>query len=265
MACNFPYPRFGVVCGQIADKLLTSDTSGCGDRSITLLLSTDGMAVEFHPDCEAWADHLPQPDKEALLAAKRVLESEGPTLGRPLVVEGSRHANMKELRPGSTGRTEIRVLFAFDLERMPSSSWAATRATTGAVGTRRTSPSPTTASMSTRTASRSRRRPVAGGRADRRRARDDDEHEGLGEEGSCRAGAAERAAEIEDELRLAAGLTALREQAGLSQRDVARLLGVSQPRIAAIEKSRNVTIDVLEQYVDAVGEASSRSPFEGAT
>ena len=24
---------------------------------------------------------------------------------------------MKELRPGSTGRTEIRVLFAFDLER----------------------------------------------------------------------------------------------------------------------------------------------------
>lgn len=76
-------------------------------------------AVEFHPDCEAWADHLPQPDKEALLAASRVLESEGPTLGRPLVdtVVGSRHANMKELRPGSTGRTEIRVLFAFDLER----------------------------------------------------------------------------------------------------------------------------------------------------
>jgi hypothetical protein len=49
----------------------------------------------------------------------RVLRSEGPTLGRPLVdsIKGSRHANMKELRPGSTGRTEIRVLFAFDLER----------------------------------------------------------------------------------------------------------------------------------------------------
>ena len=75
--------------------------------------------VEFHPDCEAWADDLPQSDKEALLAAKRVLESEGPTLGRPLVdtVVGSRHSNMKELRPGSTGRTEIRLLFAFDLER----------------------------------------------------------------------------------------------------------------------------------------------------
>jgi hypothetical protein len=31
-------------------------------------------------------------------------------------VKGSRHSNMKELRPGSTGRTEIRVLFAFDEE-----------------------------------------------------------------------------------------------------------------------------------------------------
>jgi hypothetical protein len=28
---------------------------------------------------------------------------------------------------------------------------------------------------------------------------------------------------------------------------------VTQPRVAAIEKSRNVTIDVLDQYVRAVG------------
>jgi len=62
---------------------------------------------------------LPQADQEALLATIRVLRDIGPTLGRPLVdtVVGSRHANMKELRPGSTGRTEIRLLFAFDLDR----------------------------------------------------------------------------------------------------------------------------------------------------
>lgn len=66
-------------------------------------------------------------------------------------------------------------------------------------------------------------------------------------------GAAKRLAEIEDELRLAAGLTSLREQAGLSQRELAHLIGVSQPRVAAIERSRNVTIHVLEQYVRAVG------------
>jgi transcriptional regulator with XRE-family HTH domain len=66
-------------------------------------------------------------------------------------------------------------------------------------------------------------------------------------------GAAERVGEIEDELRLAAGLTALREQAGLSQRELAKRIGVSQPRVATIEQSRNVTIEVLEQYVDALG------------
>lgn len=66
-------------------------------------------------------------------------------------------------------------------------------------------------------------------------------------------GAAERVAEIEDELRLAAGLTALREDAGLSQRELATRMKVSQPRVAAIEQSENVTIDVLKQYVSAVG------------
>jgi transcriptional regulator with XRE-family HTH domain len=65
--------------------------------------------------------------------------------------------------------------------------------------------------------------------------------------------AGERVAEIEDELRLSAGLTALREHAGLSQRELAERLGVSQPRVAAIERARNVTIDVLESYIDAVG------------
>ena len=76
--------------------------------------------VEFHPKCEQWARDLPSSDAEALLAAIRVLRDLGPSLGRPLVdtVKASRHPNMKELRPGSTGRTEIRVLFAFDRARM---------------------------------------------------------------------------------------------------------------------------------------------------
>ena len=68
-----------------------------------------------------------------------------------------------------------------------------------------------------------------------------------------RPGAAERIAEIEDELRLTTGLIALREQAGLSQRELAKRIGISQPRVAAIEQSRNVTIDVLSQYVNGIG------------
>lgn len=58
-------------------------------------------------------------DQEALLAALRILRDEEPNLGRPLVdrIQGSRHKNKKELRPGSTGHTEVRVLSAFDKER----------------------------------------------------------------------------------------------------------------------------------------------------
>ena len=45
-----------------------------------------------------------------------VLERNGPAEGRPLVdtVTASRLPNMKELRPPSAGRTEIRILFVFD-------------------------------------------------------------------------------------------------------------------------------------------------------
>lgn len=44
------------------------------------------------------------------------LAAEGPVLGRPLVdrIKGSRHHNMKELRPGSAGSSEVRILFVFD-------------------------------------------------------------------------------------------------------------------------------------------------------
>lgn len=54
-----------------------------------------------------------------VMASLELLAAAGPSLGRPLVdsVKGSRHRNMKELRPGSSGRTELRVLFAFDPKR----------------------------------------------------------------------------------------------------------------------------------------------------
>ena len=45
-----------------------------------------------------------------------LLAEHGPALGRPLVdtLQGSSIHNLKELRPGSAGRSEVRVLFAFD-------------------------------------------------------------------------------------------------------------------------------------------------------
>jgi hypothetical protein len=48
--------------------------------------------------------------------ATLVLERNGPTEGRPLVdsITASRVANMRELRPPSSGRSEIRILLVFD-------------------------------------------------------------------------------------------------------------------------------------------------------
>jgi hypothetical protein len=44
------------------------------------------------------------------------LPDDGPALGRPLVdrITGSRLHNLEELRPGSSGHSEVRILFIFD-------------------------------------------------------------------------------------------------------------------------------------------------------
>lgn len=66
-----------------------------------------------------WLASLDGGSREQVVAAVELLEEHGPHLARPLVdsVVGSRHKNMKGLRPGSSGRSELRLLFAFDPER----------------------------------------------------------------------------------------------------------------------------------------------------
>jgi len=66
-----------------------------------------------------WLASLDEGSQEQAVAAIELLEDRGPQLGRPIVdtVSSSRHRNMKELRPGSSGRSQLRVLFAFDPER----------------------------------------------------------------------------------------------------------------------------------------------------
>jgi len=68
---------------------------------------------------EEWIKSLDPHSLKQVVAALDILEAEGPTLGRPLVdtIKGSRHKNMKELRHGSVGATELRILFIFDPER----------------------------------------------------------------------------------------------------------------------------------------------------
>jgi hypothetical protein len=82
--------------------------------------------INLHPSVESWLLKLAEEDpmsadlvEAAVAAAVDMLAESGPALGRPLVdrLSGCRTHNLKELRPGSSGSTEVRVLFVFDPRR----------------------------------------------------------------------------------------------------------------------------------------------------
>jgi hypothetical protein len=78
-----------------------------------------GWEILLTAEVEAFLDELYESDPAShrlVNQAILVLERGGPAVGRPLVdsIIGSQRANMKELRPPSTGRSEIRILLVFD-------------------------------------------------------------------------------------------------------------------------------------------------------
>ena len=74
--------------------------------------------VLFHEEFEPEFDGLPEDVQDELLANANLLEQFGPHLGRPRAdtLNGSRHANMKELRFEAADGV-WRVAFAFDPDR----------------------------------------------------------------------------------------------------------------------------------------------------
>jgi hypothetical protein len=74
--------------------------------------------VLFHHTFEDEFNNLSEAVQDELLAQAKLLETFGPTLGRPRVdtLKGSRHVNMKELRFDADGGV-WRVAFAFDPKR----------------------------------------------------------------------------------------------------------------------------------------------------
>ena len=74
--------------------------------------------VEVGDEFEPEFDELHEDVGTEILALSRYLQQFGPQLGRPRVdtLNGSRHANMKELR-FSAANGEWRVAFAFDTKR----------------------------------------------------------------------------------------------------------------------------------------------------
>ena len=77
-----------------------------------------GWVVEICDEFEPEFDALHQDVQSEILALARLLQQFGPQLGRPRVdtLNGSRHANMKELR-FSAADGQWRVAFAFDPKR----------------------------------------------------------------------------------------------------------------------------------------------------
>jgi hypothetical protein len=75
-------------------------------------------AVEIGDAFEPEFNQLPDDVRTEILALSRPLQQFGPQMGRPRVdtLNGSRHANMKELR-FSAADGEWRVAFAFDTKR----------------------------------------------------------------------------------------------------------------------------------------------------
>lgn len=78
--------------------------------------------IKVTDEYAAWFTELIKTDLgSATLVAQAVaaLREDGPSLHRPLAdrIKGSHIHNLKELRPGSRGRSEIRIIFAFDRTR----------------------------------------------------------------------------------------------------------------------------------------------------
>lgn len=79
-------------------------------------------AVKVTDEYAAWFGTLIKEDLDSatqVAQAVAALREAGPTLGRPLVdrLKGGELHHLKELRPGSSGRSELRVIFAFDPTR----------------------------------------------------------------------------------------------------------------------------------------------------
>ena len=58
---------------------------------------------------------------------------------------------------------------------------------------------------------------------------------------------------LEQEFAIANALIQARSEAGMTQKDVAEKLGVSQPAVARMESGKNISIKAIARYAKAMG------------
>lgn len=93
--------------------------AGTPDYRICYSSGVGDWDIDLTTEVAAWLEELQASDaKTADLVDDAVyaLSRSGPALGRPLVdtITGSTIKDLKELRPGSSGTSEVRILFVFD-------------------------------------------------------------------------------------------------------------------------------------------------------
>ena len=76
--------------------------------------------AEESAEFDEWFDKLGEDDQIQVIAAVEYLEQTGPAARMPLSypIKQDNSCAMKELRPGLSGRSEVRILYAFDIRRM---------------------------------------------------------------------------------------------------------------------------------------------------
>ena len=79
-------------------------------------MAVEEWEIRVTDELPAWINTLDEGTRAQVVDAIDRLAEAGPALGRPLVdsIAHSSIRNLKELRPGSAGRSEVRILFAFD-------------------------------------------------------------------------------------------------------------------------------------------------------
>ena len=76
----------------------------------------DEWEIYLTDEVRDWIHALDNRSHRLVVQAIDILADRGPALGRPMVdhIEHSAIQNLKELRPASAGRSEVRILFVFD-------------------------------------------------------------------------------------------------------------------------------------------------------
>ena len=76
--------------------------------------------IEEASEFNEWFDGLNEDDQIQVVAAREYLADTGPAAKFPMSypIKQPNNCGMRELRPGSSGRSEIRILYAFDSRRI---------------------------------------------------------------------------------------------------------------------------------------------------